>query len=751
MNMKVNIQISAVAYILVFLAGCIPEKNTQEINYHPDKDFIQDYSIKYFVRDENVLLYRVESDRNGYIQILSSKGLLRPANGQFLYPGYLVNDNHYRPTSVKRISGIATYHNQIIYLDDKAVLSNAWAGKLYSGHSLDSAKIFAGGVDFTFLVSDGRKLVLVKNSQILQEADFREEVRDIKYDLSNNLYWVLGSETISIFSPVKGEIEQILKKDNITCIEFSSGRLIIGTNDGYFELDPGTGKTLSDISKRLPCTEITSITDIEGTLWFGTPSGAFRLRGDGKFDYYASERWLPSDNVIDISKGPDKSVLILTGKGLAKICFSEMTLYGKALFYEKQVRERHIRHGFNATVGGMEGGDITTGSLEDSDNDGLWTSMYVSAQTFRYAVTKEEEALENVRESLDAIERLYSINHVPGFPARSFERRGYKYEDKPWRRAEDPEWDWKSTTSSDEAIGHIFAMGVIAELVDATDLKEKAIMLIDTLMSNIVKNDFYLIDWNGEPTLWGKWNPEYVNARPEMVGDRRLNSSNIIGMLQTAFHFTGKDKYRKAAFYLMNEQGYLNNLTRPLNKIGPAPDDSDAWSKMLSDGWNHSDDEMYYCGYWGLYRYAFNDTLKAKYKAAIIDHWKAEKPEKEGLWNIITALVNPENFGLEDAIWYLQEYPLDLIDWSVKNSHRKDIELIQTDFRGQTAREVLPPDELPVSRHNTNRFMLDGNGSGKSEYSAGDIWLLPYWMGRYLKVISEPEKHSEKEILSGQK
>ena len=40
-----------------------------------------------------------------------------------------------------------------------------------------------------------------------------------------------------------------------------------------------------------------------------------------------------------------------------------------------------------------------------------------------------------------------------------------------------------------------------------------------------------------------------------------------------------------------------------------------AWSKMLSDGWNHSDDEMYYCGYWGLYRYAFNDTLKAKYKA----------------------------------------------------------------------------------------------------------------------------------------
>ncbi|GAH97438.1 unnamed protein product, partial [marine sediment metagenome] len=111
----------------------------------------------------------------------------------------------------------------------------------------------------------------------------------------------------------------------------------------------------------------------------------------------------------------------------------------------------------------------------------------------------------------DAIERLYTINSIPGFPSRSFERRGYKFEDKAWRRAEDPEWDWKSTTSSDEAIGHIFAFGAIAELVDEPELRNKAIMLIDTLMSHVVKNDFYMIDWNGEPTLWGKWNPDYVN------------------------------------------------------------------------------------------------------------------------------------------------------------------------------------------------------------------------------------------------
>jgi hypothetical protein len=67
---------------------------------------------------------------------------------------------------------------------------------------------------------------------------------------------------------------------------------------------------------------------------------------------------------------------------------------------------------------------------------------------------------------------------------------------------------------------------------------------------------------------------------------------------------------------------------------------------------------------------------------------------------------------------------------------------MEPNFRNQTIREVLPPDESPVNRHNANRFQLDGGDGGSSEYSAGDIWLLPYWMGRYLGVISEPAREA---------
>ncbi|WP_233375981.1 hypothetical protein [Maribellus sp. CM-23] len=702
-----------------------------------DKPFVQEYSIKFNYDNSGNELFQAASDRNGYIQVISLHGLLRPRAGEMLFPGTLVKDVQYKPTSDKGIRAVVNYKDQLVYVDDVAVLSNAWAGRLFSRHNLPEARILEAGKDFTFLISDGKKLQLLNMEGSLWEGESADAVKEIAYDAANNQFWILGENSIQVFQPGSSKLKQVLSRPALTAIEVWKNQLVAGTSDGYFTIDLQNHQA-GEMQKNLPWTEITCVKNIDGDLWLGSTWGAFKRNDQGKYDYYASKRWLPSDKVIDIAKGPENSVLILTDKGLGQICRQEMTLYDKAMYFEKQVRERHIRFGFNGTISGMTDGDVTTGSLETSDNDGLWTTMYLAGEVFRYVVTKSDEALQNVRESMDAMERLYSINPVPGFPSRSFERRGYKYHDKPWRRAEDPEWDWKSTTSSDEAIGHIFAFGAIAELVDVAELKEQAIMLIDTLMSHALKHDHYLVDWNGEPTLWGKWNPEYVNARPVGVGDRKINSSNYIGMLQTAYHFTGKEKYKKAAFDLMENHGYLENLMLPMSKIGRAAEDADDWSKMLSESWNHSDDEMYYCGYWGLYRYAFDKELKAKFREAIVDHWEAERPEKEGLWNIMTALVGKDDYDFDNAAWYLREYPLDMINWTVKNSHRKDIELLPENFREQSTAEVLPPDELRISRHNANRFGLDGGSDGRSEYSAGDIWLLPYWIGRYLGVISEP-------------
>ena len=738
--MKVNRKIIALL-ITVFFGNTATFASTHRSSAYQDVPFLQDYSIKFYHSGND--LSKVFTDRNNNIQILGDDGLYQPFDGEFLYPGTIEKDQRYRSLATRKIADMLVCREQFVYLDDVAVLSNAWAGKLFDKHEFKKAALFTAGKDFEFLVSDGKKMKLIQDGKVLWEGQSNSPILDLKYTSENNLFWILSENAVSKFSIQDKKIIPFFKGSGFTSFDLVSfnSKTIIGTSNGYLEVDNLSGNQIGDRHANLPCPEITAVSEIEGKLWFGSTSGAFMLKDDGKFNYYSGERWLPGNRVKYMSEGPDHSVLILTNQGLGQICFKEMTLNDKAMFYEKQVRSRHIRNGFNATLSRMDHGKLSTGYLSDSDNDGLWTAMYLGSQVFRYSVTKSDEALQNCRESLDALERLFTINPVPGFPSRSFERAGFidvLADPERWQHAPDPEWDWKATTSSDEAIGHIFALGALAELVDQEDMQLRAVHLIDEFMQHIVDHDFYMVDYDGKPTTWGRWNPEYVNARPKVVGDRKINSSNIIAMLQTAYHFTKKEIYKEKALELMTKYDYLENLMRPMNEIGHAPDDADELSKDLSDAWNHSDDEMYFIGYWGLYRYALNDTLRADYQAAIIDHWEMERPEKEGAWNLFTALTT-DQFDLDEAVWYLQEHPLDMITWDVVNSNRKDIQLIPENFRQQTTEEVLPPDERPVQRHNSNMFRLDRiGGNGNSECSAGDIWLLPYWLGRYLDVISAP-------------
>jgi hypothetical protein len=582
------------------------------------------------------------------------------------------------------------------------------------------------------------------------------KVRSIKYNRHSGEFLILTEHDLYSFSSQHKTSKSIFKGSDFTCFEIiDDGKtIIIGTREGYIELDI-TGGGKEEFQNKLPWTTLTAVREIDGSLWFGSTMGAFMLRDDGRFNYYFGERWLPGNVVCDISRGPDNSVLILTDKGLGQICFEEMTLEDKAMIYEKQVRQRHIRYGINSNVTRLQNHDLSTAVNGVADSDNLWTGMYLASQLFRYLATGSEEARQNCYEAFEAMERLHEINGITGLFGRTFERRGYQefrqefrsYVDNywyegyqgtvSWQHAEDPEWDWRASASSDQTVGQIFALALIAEYIDDDAWKNRAVKLLDELMTCLVENDLCLVDYNGLPSLWGRWHPPYVNRFDTMVGDRKVYSSNIIAFLQTAYRFTGKEIFRDKAFELMNEHGYLENLTRPFSEIGSAPEEADPWSRMLSEEWNHSDDEMYFLAYWGLYPYAFNDSLKEQYREAIRDHWEWERPEKNALWNFCYAMTGAAEFDLEESIWHLKEFPLDMIQFAVLNSHRKDIEILEPDFWGQLTAEVLPPDERPELKHNRNLFTLDA-GDRHSELSAGDTFLLPYWMGRFLGVISAP-------------
>ena len=508
---------------------------------------------------------------------------------------------------------------------------------------------------------------------------------------------------------------------------FNGDEIAVGTTDGYYVIDR-SGKIVESRNNKLPVPLINVMLAVDGNYWFATDQGAF-VKQPGGFDYYASERWLDQDKIIDMAADSDGNLYFLTPAGLNKVQFEQETLAGKAAFLQDNLRKYHLRYGFSAASRLVDPDDPSTLRLDDDDNDGLWTSFYLGSQAFRYAVTKEEKAKEYVWESFEAFERLLTIHPIEGFSARTFERTGYIAGDTiPWRPAPDKNWWWKGTTSTDEFVGYLFVTSVIDQFVAQTPEEKKRVAdYFDAIMTHIIANDYYFIDHDGKPTLWGRWNPEYVNSFATTQFDRRLNSTLTIAGLQLAYRLTGKEIYKSEAFRMMEEHGYLDNMKIPMGNIRFTPGFQHQGITMGED-WNHSDDEMAFLTYWVLYHYAFDDTLKREYAKMIRDHWEIEKPERNALWNLL-AYGTSGDIDLESTLWYLQGFPKDRRRYVVKNSHRKDLEFLpkdaSTNFREQTTTKLIPKRERPLNRHNNNEFIIDG-GRGTHQQLTGDEFLLPY-------------------------
>src|SRR5688572_33117780 len=152
--------------IMVFSCAKKEESSTKQ-QVHQDIAYQQDFSKKFDLLEDGVTLEKVYSDRNGVIQIYSSAGLLKAYGGEFLYPGSLVPDKTYRPIADKKILNLNIYNNQFVYLEDKAVLSNAWAGNVYSRYAMPGASLFEGGEAFGFLISNGEAIQYLKDSKVL--------------------------------------------------------------------------------------------------------------------------------------------------------------------------------------------------------------------------------------------------------------------------------------------------------------------------------------------------------------------------------------------------------------------------------------------------------------------------------------------------------------------------------------------------------------------------------------------------------
>ena len=508
-----------------------------------------------------------------------------------------------------------------------------------------------------------------------------------------------------------------------------NGERLIGSRNGIVRQLPDGNFAPFPAKGLLPTHEVTVITsDPQGTLWIGTTRGAIRWDETAdRVEYFAGQRWLPSDDVTGIgfeTLNNSRAVWIETSRGLSRILFEPLTFEEKARRFEERIRTRHVRHGLTASSHLPRAGDLSSNRTVSSDNDGLWTAMYVAAEAFRYAVTKSAEARANARQGMEAILRLEEITGIRGFPARSFIKVGEDEQPKDgeWHPTPDGKWSWKGDTSSDEIVGHYFVYPIYLDLVATEEEKTRIKGVVERITSHIIDNKFQLMDVDGKRTRWGWWGPDEIWKDADETGLRALH---LLSHLRVAIYITRNPRFERVYRDLIDTHRY--HLLLRNQKI------------TVPGKVNHSDDELAFLSFYPLLEYEKDPALLEVYRESLARSWQVERPERNPLWNFIYAAGTREkDYDREESIRTLREIPMDLISWTMTNSHRNDVmrDPAADRFSRAQALVVLPYDELPIMKWNGNPYRMDGGDGGRSE-DDGAYFLLPYWMGRFHKLIDE--------------
>ena len=442
------------------------------------------------------------------------------------------------------------------------------------------------------------------------------------------------------------------------------GHIWVGTDKGVFISNGGEWWQKLDRHDGVPFEAINCLhLANNGDVWAGTPEGAWRLR-DGRFRYFWGKRWLPDNDVQSIWTDKARRAWIETKTGIASIDDMPTTLAEKAAHFDRIIQDRHNRRGYIAAIDLDIAGDFTKGTHFDvSDNEGLWTSLYVAAMALRFGATKDPVAREQGRKSMSALLDLERLSGIPGFPARAMVTddelktgaHGFNPESRVHAWVRRPRREYRSTTttqglwckgdtSSDELDGHYFAWYLFHDLVADEAEKREIAAVVRRVTDGIIRNHYTLIDHTGRKTRWGIWSPELINHDPFYRGLRPLNSLEILCYLKVAEHITGDRKYVASADTLINDHHYL--LNGLLMRRGRGAE----WPNI-----NHSDDELLYLVYYPLLTLERDRARRRLLVESIARTWEeiegeqSIRPEHSPFYNFIYGAATGRPCDIEHS------------------------------------------------------------------------------------------------------
>ncbi len=424
-----------------------------------------------------------------------------------------------------------------------------------------------------------------------------------------------------------------------------------------------------------------------------------------------------------------------------------MTLEDKSNYFYDVLMRRHIRAPWIAGQCRLTvPGDTTTWKPDDDDNDGEYTGNYLVMESFRYAVTKDNEAKQNAKKAFGFLKFLQDVTGSKGYFARTVvpadwtavlhdTNQTYTAEaiademvkeprNKPvpvrWRKSQDGKWIWKGDASSDEMCGHMFGYYFYHELVADKEEKKRVAAHVASIVDHLIKNNYNMMDDDGSHTRWSVWSPDKLNRDPEWLPDQYQNSMEMLAFLKLAYHVTGNKEYEKKYRYLIEKEHYLENMAKV---------------KMQDPAWFiYFDVIMQAYLYPILIKCETDPKLVAFYQSHMDEWMERRKADHNPLINFIYCYSRDKKIELQNSVDLLKDTPLDLVSWTIDHTQREDVSTVHSPVLEDDQVSELPPASIRATiRWDSNPWSaVNGNPSIEREPV---FWLLPYWMGRYLKMI----------------
>lgn len=472
------------------------------------------------------------------------------------------------------------------------------------------------------------------------------------------------------------------------------------------------------------------------------------------------------------------------------------SLRDKAEGFEELARRLHIHPELGwlssarlpAGVSDAQAGWQDVASWDSGENDGLWSALYLGAQAYRWAVTRDPEALDTLKLLLASEARRMRITGVPGIFTRQMippNVPGIACPTDPSRYVPDPEkddnqwvrvgsngcveyvdgatlawqtssvcgleefagWCWLDNVSEDEYAGHMFALGAVAKLVDDPDVLATTRDLLAQVGDHLIENELQFVDWDGRVTEHGK-----IWAWAALGG---YNAAMSLSFIKTIAMATGDPKYE--SFY----QDCLLERSGDNSCIGHLGATQLAYDEVLSpvglnlgckSNWNNY--SMYMLSLHGLLWSERDPEVRAKAQSVLqSEMWlppgepRPLSEQNNAFFDFIYAAgkaLGPNSDGpatdsVENGICMLRQFPARKVPVDLACPPDKCVPVCQDRFDNPMTDYPRPIAERCLARFvwwGSPYTVKDCTADPSFVHSPAD-YLLAYWMGRYYGFIAE--------------